>query len=240
MKTTSVYRSILALDIQRSTGPLRTDPIRAELRALIYRFLDEAMDVAGIDRRHCDPLEDRGDGLLALIHPVDSIPKVLLLQRVVSELTRKVRDYNANLTVGDLIRRELRLRVVVHAGEVHCDGKGYFGEDLDVAFRLLDAPRFKRESGKTIMPLGLIVSETIYWSVVQHEYDGIRRRHFRPAVQVRVGGRRRQGFICDLGGELRLDLSRIRSAERWPVTWPRPSPRGSAAPSPGPRRGSRR
>jgi GTP diphosphokinase / guanosine-3',5'-bis(diphosphate) 3'-diphosphatase len=33
-----------------------------------------------------------------------------------------------------------RLRVVLHAGEVHYDGNGCFGEALDIAFRLLDAP----------------------------------------------------------------------------------------------------
>jgi hypothetical protein len=202
MKTSSVYRSILALDIQRSTAPPRTNPIRGELRTLIYRFLEESMDVAGIDRRHCDPLEDRGDGVLALIHPVDSAPKVLLLKRVVAELARKVHGHNATLEVADLIRRELRLRVVFHAGEVHFDDNGYYGEDLDVACRLLDAHRFKKLLRKTVAPLGLIVSETIYWAIVRHEYAGIRRRHFRPAVHVRVGGRRRQGFICDLGGEM--------------------------------------
>lgn len=202
MKTSSVYRSILALDIHKSTGPQRTNPIRGELRALIYRFLEEAMEVAAIDRRHCDPLEDRGDGILALIHPADDVPKIMLLKHVVSELARKVCDYNANLAVGDVIRRELRLRVVIHAGEVHSDGKGYFGEDLDLAFRLLDAPRFKRLLRETVVPLGLIVSETIYWSVVQHEYDGVCGRLFPSSVHVRVGGRRRRGFICATGGDM--------------------------------------
>lgn len=203
MNTDSVYRSILALDIQRSTGPLRTNPIRGELRTLLYRFLEETMEIVGIDRRHCDPFEDRGDGVLALIHPVDSIPKSLLLKLLVPELARKVHAYNASLAVTDLLRRELRLRAVIHAGEVHCDGKGYYSEDLDVAFRLLDARRFKRFLSTTMVPLGLIVSETIYWSVVRHEYSGIRGRHFRPAVRVRVrvGGRRRRGFIVTSAGK---------------------------------------
>ena len=35
----------------------------------------------------------------------------------------------------------MRLRAVVHAGEIHDDGRGFYGEDLDVAFRLLERRR---------------------------------------------------------------------------------------------------
>jgi len=35
----------------------------------------------------------------------------------------------------------MRLRTVMHAGEVHVDGRGFYGDDLDSAFRLLEAPR---------------------------------------------------------------------------------------------------
>ena len=34
---------------------------------------------------------------------------------------------------------QLRVRVVVHAGLVHYDANGCFGEDVDTTFRLLDA-----------------------------------------------------------------------------------------------------
>jgi hypothetical protein len=51
--------------------------------------------------------------------------------------------------------REMGVRVIraAHAGEVHYDGNGTFGEDLDVAFRLLDAPRFKAELKHASVPL---------------------------------------------------------------------------------------
>jgi len=51
--------------------------------------------------------------------------------------------------------------VVVHAGEVHYDDNGCFGEALDVAFRLLDAPRFKKALREAASPLILIVSDPI-------------------------------------------------------------------------------
>jgi hypothetical protein len=190
-----MHRSILAVDIEKSTSPLRTNPIKEELRRQIYRLLDAAMTSAGIDRRHLDPFEDRGDGVLVLIHPVDEVPKTLLLNPFVPELSRLLLDYNAGLPPGEEARLGLRLRVVVHAGEVHYDGRGYFGEELDVACRLLDAPRLKKYLRETTAPLALIVSEDIYRSIVRHDYDGIRGETFRPLVRLQVSGRRRLGYV---------------------------------------------
>jgi hypothetical protein len=78
---------------------------------------------------------------------------------------------------------------------VHYDGKGYFGEALDVAFRLLDAPPLKDCLRRAVTPLALVVSEDIYWSIVRHEYEGIPQSAFEPLLRVRVCGRRRQGWV---------------------------------------------
>src|SRR5215831_19477892 len=67
------YRAIIALDIERSTS--RPDPVKAELRNKAYELFDAALRSAGIHRRHRDRYIDRGDGLLALIHPVEQAPK---------------------------------------------------------------------------------------------------------------------------------------------------------------------
>lgn len=87
-------------------------------------------------------------GLLALIHPVDRAPKALVLNRVIPFLSRLLAEYNAGLSRPSQPERQLRIRVVMHAGEVHYDANGCFGEALDVAFRLLDAARVKRRSGR--------------------------------------------------------------------------------------------
>jgi len=195
MHSVPLHRSIIAIDIERSTSPVRTNPIRAELRHEAYRLLDAAMRTAGITERHCDPLTDRGDGVLALIHPDDDLPKTLLLNPLVPKLVTLLADRNASLASAERHRRELRLRAVIHAGEVHYDGKGYFGETLDVAFRLLDAPRLKDCLRRAATPLALVVSEDIYWSIVRHEYEGIPESAFEQLVQVRIGGRRRQGWV---------------------------------------------
>lgn len=83
----------------------------------------------------------------------------------------------------------------MHAGEVHYDPNGCFGEALDVAFRLLDAARVKRTLRETADPLSLVISGEIYSSVVRHGYDGIDDQTFRPLVRVQIAGRRYPGWI---------------------------------------------
>jgi hypothetical protein len=195
MRSAPLHRSIVAVDIERSTSPVRTNPIREELRREVYRMLGAAMQAAGIGAGHCDPLTDRGDGVLALIRPSDDVPKTLLLNPLVPALARLLADRNASLTGAERSRRQLRLRAVIHAGEVHYDGRGHFGEALDVAFRLLDSPRLKKCLRQVMAPLVLVVSEDIYWSIVRHEYEGISGSGFEPLVGVTVGGRRRRGWV---------------------------------------------
>ncbi len=187
------HRTIVALDIECSTS--RPDPVKAELRDKIYELFDAALYSAGIHRRHRDRFIDRGDGVLALIHPVDQVPKVLLVNRAIPAFSRLLTEYNASLPHSSRTQRQLRVRVVVHAGEVHYDTNGCFGEALDVAFRLLDAYRVKRALRDTADPLILVVSGDIYRSVVRHDYDGIDQHAFRRLVRVQVADHRYPGWI---------------------------------------------
>jgi class 3 adenylate cyclase len=187
------YRAIVALDIERSTS--RSNPIKGELRNKIYELFEVALRTAGIDKRHRDRFVDRGDGLLALIHPVDRAPKALVLNRVIPLLSRILAEYNAGLPRPSQPERQLRIRVVMHAGEVHYDANGCFGEALDVAFRLLDAARVKRALRETADPLVLVVSGDIHSSVVRHGYDGIDGEAFHQLVRVQVAGKRYLGWI---------------------------------------------
>jgi class 3 adenylate cyclase len=185
------HRAIVALDIERSTS--RPDPVKAELRKAIYELFDAALLSAGIHARHRDRFFDRGDGLLALIHPVDQAPKALLLNRAIPALSHLLADHNASLLGRP--QCQLRVRVVVHAGEVHYDANGCFGEALDIAFRLLDAAHVKKALQTTQDPLILVVSGDIYRTVVRHGYDGIDGRAFRRLVSVQIAGHRYQGWI---------------------------------------------
>jgi hypothetical protein len=187
------YRTIIALDIERCTS--RPDPVKAELRNKTYELFDAALRSAGIRRRHRDRYIDRGDGLLALIHPVDQAPKALLLNRAIPALNRLLTNYDASLSHSSRPQRQLRVRVVPHAGDVRYDANGRFGEALDVAFRLLDAHPVKRALRETTNPMVLVISAEIYSSVVRHGYDGIDQRTYRPLVHVQVAGKRHPGWI---------------------------------------------
>ncbi len=83
----------------------------------------------------------------------------------------------------------------MHAGEVHYDANGCFGEALDVAFRLLDAARVKRMLREATGPLILVVSGDIYTSVVRHGHEGIDQHAFRPLVRVKIADSRHLGWI---------------------------------------------
>lgn len=189
----SHYRIMVALDIERSTS--RPNLVKAELRNKIYEFFETALSSAGIQKRYRDRFIDRGDGILALIYPVDQAPKALLLSHAIPSLNRLLTDYNGSLPPRSRLQQQLRVRVVMHAGEVHYDAHGCFGEALDVAFRLLDAAQVKRALLTTADPLALVVSGDIYKSVVRHGYNGINPNDFHPLVRIQVAGYRHPGWI---------------------------------------------
>ncbi|MEU8123448.1 hypothetical protein AB0C21_32435 [Spirillospora sp. NPDC049024] len=195
MTSHPVHRSILALDIESSTAPLRTNPIKKELRDLLYGFLIQAMEYAGVGEERHDPFDDRGDGILLPIHPVDDVPKTFLLSRLVPELTRQLTDYNLGLASVERMRRELRVRAAIHAGDILCDETGCIGEAVDVACRMLDSPKLKAVLRSVPTPMVLAVSSEIYWGIVRHEYVGIDASDYRPHYSVLVCGRRQQVFV---------------------------------------------
>jgi class 3 adenylate cyclase len=187
------YRAIIALDIEGSTS--RPDPVKAELRTMLYELFDAALHSAGIYRRHRDRFIDRGDGLLALIRPADRAPKALLLNRVIPEFSRLLSAYNTSLPPQARPQRQIRVRVVLHAGEVHYDPDGCYGEALDIAFRLLDAPAVKKTLKEAAGPLILVVSGHIYNSVVRHSRHQDDGSAFRHLVTRQIADNRYPGWV---------------------------------------------
>lgn len=157
---------------------------------MLYELFDVALRSAGIGRRHRDRFTDHGDGILALIHPVDQAPKAILLISVIPALSRLLTDYNASLPRASRPQRHLRVRRVVHAGGVRYDANGCFGEAPDIAFRLLDAAYVKKALRAAPDPLILVNSADIHRSVVRHGYHAIDQRDFHPLVRVHVAGHR--------------------------------------------------
>jgi len=184
-----VHRSIVAVDVEGSTR--RSNPAKGQLRRVLYDLLERALKAAGIGPRHLEELADRGDGVLILIRPHDDVPKTVLFGRLIPALTTFLAEHNAAVAEPEL---RMRLRAVVHAGEVHDDGWGFYGDDIDVAFRLLEAPTVKRVlRDAPEAPLVLVVSEEIWAGIVRHGYvDG---GPYKQRVQVTVGERRRRGRV---------------------------------------------
>lgn len=75
------------------------------------------------------------------------------------------------------------------------DGQGYFGEALDITFRLLDSPQFKARLRKIAAPLIMVVSGEIYRSVVRHQYDGLDQCEYHPEIEVQVAGNHYRGYV---------------------------------------------
>lgn len=184
-----VYRSIVVVDLEGSTK--RSNMAKGELRRVMYELLDQALMAAGIGPDHLEELADRGDGVLILIRPHDDVPKSALVGRLIPVLAGLLAEHNAAAARPEL---ELRMRAVVHAGEVHEDGRGFYGDDIDVAFRLVNAPAVKRALREAASsPLVLVVSEEIFSAVVRHGY--IAAGVYEPAVRVRVGEQHRRGRV---------------------------------------------
>lgn len=182
------HRTIMAVDIEASTA--RTNVAKAEIRQAMYDLLEQTLDIAGIIQGHRDDMIDRGDGVLLLVHPVDQAPKTLLLNPVMPKLSELLTRYQTSRS-----GRQLRMRAVLHAGEVHYDKRGVFGEALDIAFRLLDAPEVKKKLLETTAPLVLVASDDIYRTVIRQGYAGIDDRAFEPLVRVSVAGRQHCGWV---------------------------------------------
>ena len=182
-------RVIVALDIENSTS--RPDPVKAELRTMLYELFDAALRAAGVTARRRDRFADRGDGLRALIDPADQA----LIHLVIPVFSQLLASYNASLPHPDGADRQLRVRVVMHTGNVHDDNNGYFGEALDAAFRLLDAPRAKTVLKTAQGPLLLVVSSDIYNAVSPNDPAGPGRTISSRLVTAQVAGHQYQGWI---------------------------------------------
>src|SRR2546430_4908947 len=182
------HRVLVTVDIEGSTT--RTNPAKAQLRRAMYELVEAALEACGIAEQHRDPMIDRGDGVLIVIHPVDQAPKTLLLNTLVPTLSALLGRYNTGRP-----EESFRLRAAVHAGEALYDRQGRFGEALDITFRLLDAPAVKGTLSRSGAPLVLVVSDDIYRTVIRHRYAGIDDRAFEQIVRVNVAGQVYYGWV---------------------------------------------
>ncbi len=177
-----VHRTILIVDIEDYEAADRTDQIRVALRKALDNLLCMALAQASITESNYRRA-DTGDGVVVLLSA--EVSKLRLIDPFVPRLAAGVKAYNHG--VGTEAR--MRLRVVVHAGEVIADEEGYFGEDLNHAFRLLDSMALRRQLAATDAPLALIVSQAIHDGIIKHHYGGLDPSSYHP---VRVTAKKDQ------------------------------------------------
>lgn len=165
------HRSILVVDIEDFSQ--RTNRVQLGLHRRLRDLLQDALQAGEIDKDACE-WEDRGDGFLVTIGA--EVPKSRLLDPVIPLLAKWV---DADNRTAEPTWR-LRLRVVVHAGEVLRDPKANVGQAVVAACRLLDAPELRARLKATRRPLVVAVSDWIHQEVVQHSYGRIDRAAYRP------------------------------------------------------------
>jgi O-acetyl-ADP-ribose deacetylase (regulator of RNase III) len=183
------HRAILIVDVENFGDPARTNPCQLAVRAALYKALRAAFARARISWTACTA-EDRGDGILVLIPP--DVPKAWLVSRLPARLAEALDRHNQ----ASPPPARIRLRMALHAGEVHQDTHGHAGTALNRAFRLIEAPAARAALRQSPGPLALIVSDWFYDEVVRHDPAAGPAR-FRP-VPVTVKETEMPAWVCAL------------------------------------------
>lgn len=177
------HHGIVIVDIAGFGRLDLSNTTRILMREALYRIFHEGLRDAAIGGSE-RVLKDLGDGILALFAP--HLHKCRLIHHLIPLLLTGLEAYNREVAQ----KARMRVRVVVHAGEVVPHSIEHIGEDLNHAFRLLDSRALRRQLTVTEAPLVLIVSQLIYDGVVKHGYCGIDPGSYEP-VRITVKETRR-------------------------------------------------
>jgi tetratricopeptide (TPR) repeat protein len=161
MAQPAFHRAILIVDVEKFGDPARTDAHQLAVRDGMYQALQEAFARTGIGWADCE-VEDRGDGILVLVPP--AVPKSWLVVAVPSRLTELLVRHNAACPA----QAQIRLRMALHAGEVHQDKHGFVSSSINRAFRLIESPASRTALQQSSGVVALIVSDWFYEEVVRH------------------------------------------------------------------------
>lgn len=157
----AVHRTILVVDVERFGDRRRTNRHQVAVRDGMYHAVRHGFRCAGISWSECDH-EDRGDGVFVLAPA--STPKCSFVEALPDALAEALRSHNKEHCAEERIR----LRMVLHAGEIHYDDHGATGTAINLAFRLLEAEPLKAALAESTGVLALITSSWFYEEVVRH------------------------------------------------------------------------
>jgi tetratricopeptide (TPR) repeat protein len=208
----AVHRTIVAVDVEGFGNPHRTNPNQVAVRDGLYRAMREAFRQAGVAWADRD-YEDRGDGMFILVGP--EVPKSLLVESLPSALVAALRGHN---DVHPATER-IRLRMALHAGEVHYDEHGATSASINLTFRLLGAGPVKQALAGSSGVLAVITSAWFFEEVVRHSTADAAAYRCVPVMAKETST---TGWIClpddqDWPGRMTLESS---SAQDGAVTYP--------------------
>lgn len=168
----AVHRTVLVVDVESFGAHERTNPHRIVVRGGLYRALDSALADVGIILADCFH-EVVGDGMLVLIPP--DVTKSVLVEYLPGALVAALHTHNETHDEGERIR----LRMAIHAGEIHYDDFGVVGVAVNYAHRLINAPALRAALAESAGTLALVTSDWFYTEVVRHS-PGSHPETYRP------------------------------------------------------------
>jgi class 3 adenylate cyclase len=152
----------------------RRDPRLGLLaREALYTIVEDACHAAGIDWSNCYH-EDRGDGLVALAPPDESVET--LIDPLVGHIRAGLNCYNTILASN----ARIQLRIAIHAGHVFTDARGISGDAVNHLFRLLQAPAFKARLTHCNSEVAVIASDHYYREIITYSPGQISADCFEP------------------------------------------------------------
>lgn len=195
----AVHRTVLVVDVVEFGDNRRTNAHQLVVRRGLYDILCRALGDADVPWSECDH-EDRGDGVLVLIPP--TVPKSALVESLPHRLLEALHRHNDDHRPEERIR----LRMAVHAGEIHYDDHGVAGRAVNLAFRLVDAPVLREALAGSPGLLAIIASSWFFEEVIGHSPAADPTAYHRVRVQVKE---------TDVFAWIRLSDSSRRPGSLW-------------------------
>jgi hypothetical protein len=192
--------SIVIVDIEDS-GRLSI-PEKLHVREYLYALLEQCREAGGIAEAEVTR-EDRGDGVYLLIDA--SISKRLIVEAYLGTL-------DAALAARAAGETRLRLRMILHQGEIARDCEGSAGPALDQAFAMVDSPQLKSAlKADPAGRIGVVLAQDLYRSIICGHRDpdptSFRMRRLAtkygsvPCWMTITGAREQPGATPDQDGE---------------------------------------
>nr|WP_042186006.1 tetratricopeptide repeat protein [Kibdelosporangium sp. MJ126-NF4]CEL17024.1 transcriptional regulator, SARP family [Kibdelosporangium sp. MJ126-NF4]CTQ91746.1 transcriptional regulator, SARP family [Kibdelosporangium sp. MJ126-NF4] len=172
----AVHRTILVVDVVGFGDIRRTNAHQLEVRRGLYGAVESACTAAGIPWDDCHR-EDRGDGIMIVVPA--HVPKSLFAEALPGHLTAALRTHNQVHPP----QARIRLRMALHAGEVHHDDHGVVGRAVNLAFRLLDCGTFRAMHTRSDVPLAIIASAWFFDEVIWHGPAAAEYQRFRVSAK---------------------------------------------------------